>query len=116
MVMAVATGLGITGLVSIPAAITLILQFTTHQPKQDTYEDEDGKATTESVAAYSAKLPKTLIVLFAALTCSTGIATAVIATLPLGQDSLFLENWMSAGASVSTFNPVFVPFQNPNTD
>lgn len=101
MVVAVATGLGIIVLVSIPAVFTFILQLTTRQPKQDTYEDKDGKATPESVTAYSAKLPKTLIVLFAALTCGTGIATAVLATLNIGQDGLFLENWLSAGASVS---------------
>lgn len=101
MVVAVATGLGIILLVSIPAFLTLTLQLTTRQPKQETYEDKDGKATPESVTAYSAKLPKTLIALFAALTCSTGIATAVLATLHIGQDGLFLENWLSAGASVS---------------
>lgn len=101
MVVAVATGLGIILLVSIPAVFTFILQLTTRQPKQDAYEDKDGKATLESVAAYSAKLPKILIVLFAALTCSTGIATAVLATLHIGQDDLFLDNWLSAGASVS---------------
>lgn len=101
MVVAVATGLGIILLVSIPAVFTFILQLTTRQPKQDTYQDKDGKATPESVAAYSAKLPKTFIVFFAALTCTTGIATAVLATLHIGQDGLFLENWLSAGASVS---------------
>lgn len=101
MVVAVATGLGIILLVSIPAVFTFISQLTTRQPKQDAYEDKDGRATPESVAAYSAKLPKILIVLFAALTCSTGIATAVLATLHIGQDGLFLENWLSAGASVS---------------
>lgn len=98
---AVATGLGIIGLVSIPAVLTSTLHFTARrQPKQDTYEDEDGKATPDSVAAYSARLPKTLIVLFAALACSTGIATAVLATLPPGQDGLFLQVWLSAAASI----------------
>ena len=116
MVVAVATGLGIVGLVSIPAVFTFMLQLATRQQKQDTYEDEDGKATPESVAAYSAKLPRTLIVLFAALTCSTGIATAVLATLPLGQDGLFLENWLSAGASVSSLRSVYPSFRKLGTD
>ncbi|KAG8163353.1 hypothetical protein KVR01_006650 [Diaporthe batatas] len=100
MVVAVATGLGIIGLVSIPALFTLTLHLTARQPRQDTYEDEDGKATPESVAAYSARLPKTLILLFAALACSTGIATAVLATLPPGHDGLFLQDWLGAGASM----------------
>lgn len=106
MVVAVATGLGIILLVSIPAVFTFISQLTTRQPKQTSYEDEDGKATLASVTAYSAKLPKTLIVLFAALTCSTGVATAVLATLHIGRDGLFLENWLSAGASVSKMRPL----------
>lgn len=101
MVVAVATGLGIITLVSIPAVFTFILQLTTRQPKQDAYEDEDGKATPESVKAYSSKISKTLIVIFATLACSTAVATAVLATLHIGQDGLFLENWLSAGASVS---------------
>jgi hypothetical protein len=116
MVAAVATGLGIVGLVSIPAVFTVMLQLTTRQPRQDSYQDADGKATPESLAAYSAKLPKTLIVLFAALACSTGVATAVLTTLTIGQDTLFLENWLGAGASVSMPHTVNPPFQCPNTN
>lgn len=101
MVVAVATGLGIIALVSIPAVFTFTSQLTTRQPKEDAYEDEDGKATPESVKAYSSKLAKIFIVVFATLTCTTAIATAVLATLHIGQDGLFLENWLSAGASVS---------------
>ncbi|KAL1882253.1 hypothetical protein Daus18300_000739 [Diaporthe australafricana] len=100
MVVAVATGLGIIALVSIPAVFNFTLQLTTRQPKEDAYEDEDGKATPESVKAYSSKLAKTFIVVFAALACTTTIATAVLATLHVGQDGLFLENWLSAGASI----------------
>ena len=106
MIVAVATGLGIIGLVSLPAVTTFSSQLTTRDPKQDAYEDEDGKATPESVKAYSAKLPKSLIVLFAALGCATAIATAVLATLDIGKDGLFLENWLSAAASVSPPPPM----------
>ncbi|POS69520.1 hypothetical protein DHEL01_v212086 [Diaporthe helianthi] len=101
MLVAVATGLAVIGLLSIPAVFTSASRFATRQPRQDdSYEDEDGKATPESVAAYSARLPKTLIVLFAALACSTGIATAGLATLPPGPDRLSLQDWLSAGASI----------------
>lgn len=116
MVAAVATGLGIILLVSAPAIFTFTLQLTTRQPRQDTYEDRDGKATPESVTAYSAKLPKTLIVLFAALVCGTGTATAVLSTLHIGQDGLFLENWLSAGASVSKLRPLYLPICVPLYD
>lgn len=98
---AVAAGLGIIGLVSLPALTTFTLRLTTREPRQDSYEDEDGKATPESLKAYSSKLPKSLIVLFAALGSATAIATAVLATLDIGKDGLFLDNWLSAAASVS---------------
>lgn len=101
MTIASATGLGLVGLVSIPAIINLAIQLTTREPKQDTYEDEDGKATPESIKAYTAKLPKTLIAIFAVITSATSIVTAVLTTLHIGIDGLFLENWLSAGASVS---------------
>lgn len=99
MTIAVAACLAIVGLSSLPAISTFIVQLTTREPKQDTYEDEDGKATPESMTAYSAKVSKTFIVLFATLGCATAIATAILATLHIGKDGLFLENWLSAGAS-----------------
>lgn len=105
MIIAVATSVGLIGLASLPALSTFILQFTTREPKQDTYEDEDGKATPESLKAYSAKASKLFIVIFATLGCATAIATGVLTTLHIGNDGLFLENWLSAGASVS-WNPL----------
>lgn len=99
--LAVATGLAIIGLVSVPAVSSLALQLTTREPKQDTYEDEDGKATPESVKAYSAKWPKTFIVFFAILGSSTSVATAILTSLNTGNNGLFLDNWLSTSASVS---------------
>lgn len=95
-----AAGLALIGLVSVPAVSALVVQLTTREPRSDTYEDEDGKATPESIKAYSAKWPKAFIVLFALLASATSIATAISTTLHAGKDDLFLENWLSAGASV----------------
>lgn len=105
-----ATGLGLIGLLSIPAIISLVIQLTTREPKQDTYEDEDGKATPESIKAYSAKLPKALVVIFSVIAAATSIALAVLATLHIGNEGLFLENWLSAGASVSYRSKVVLFF------
>lgn len=98
---AVATGLAIVGLVSLPAVASLALQLTTREPKQDTYEDKDGKATSESVKAYTAKWPKAFVVLFALVSSGASIATSVLTSLQSGNSGLFLENWLSTGASVS---------------
>lgn len=101
LTIASATGLGVVGLVSTPAVVNLVLQLMTPEPRQDSYEDQDGKATPESFKAYSAKWPKSLIVLFSLITASTSLATAVLATLHVDNHDLFLENWLSVGASVS---------------
>ncbi|ROV89185.1 hypothetical protein VPNG_10207 [Cytospora leucostoma] len=105
-IVAVAIGLGIVGLVSLPAISTFILQLTRHEPKQDTYEDKDGKATPDSVKAYSAKVPKSLIVLFAALGFATATSMAVLASIHVERDGLFLENWLGAGASLLSHHPI----------
>lgn len=98
---AVATGLALIGLVSVPAVSTFLLQLASREPRSDTYEDADGKATPESIRAYSSKWPKTFIVLFALISSSTSVATAILTTLHIGQDGLLLQDWLTAGASVS---------------
>lgn len=98
---AVVAGLAIIGLASSPAGFYLARQLTTREPKQDSYEDEDGKATPESFKAYSAKWPKTLIVIFASLATGASIATAIVSTLSTGENDLFLEDWLGTGASVN---------------
>lgn len=98
---AVAAGLAAIGLISVPALSTFITQLTTREPKPETYEDKDGRATPESVEAYSAKWPKTFVVLFAFLATGSSIATAILTTIHTETVDLFLENWLSAAASVS---------------
>ncbi|KAF3764503.1 hypothetical protein M406DRAFT_81350 [Cryphonectria parasitica EP155] len=100
LTIACATGLAVIGLVSVPAISTFISQLTTRKLKQDGYEDKDGKATPESVKAYSAKWPKTLIVLFAFLASGTSIASAIWTTIYARKHGPLLENWLSAGALI----------------
>lgn len=101
---AVVAGLAIIGLASSPAGFHLARQLTKREPKQNSYEDEDGKATPESLKAYSAKWPKTLIVIFAALAAGAAIATAIVSTLATEKNDLLLEDWLGTGASVNMSN------------
>lgn len=71
---AVGTGIALIGLCSIPAVSDILRRFTRRAAKQDTYEDEDGKASPESIKAYSARLPKSLALLSAATGCAISIA------------------------------------------
>lgn len=97
---AVIAGLALIGLASSPAGFYLARQLTTREPKQDSYEDADGKATPESFKAYSAKWPKAFIVAFASLATGASIATAIVSTLSAAKSDLFLEDWLGTAASV----------------
>ncbi len=66
MLRAIAAGLAVVGLFSIPAFTSLVTQLSKRHPKEETYKDEDGKATAESVKAYSARWPKAFVLFFAA--------------------------------------------------
>ncbi|KAH8899307.1 P-loop containing nucleoside triphosphate hydrolase protein [Thozetella sp. PMI_491] len=98
MLIAAATGLAAVGLLSVSAFTGLAVQLRKRDPKQETYEDEDGKATAESVKAFSAKWSKTFVLLFAAVACGVSIAVAVISTQA---DESYLGNWLTAGASTA---------------
>lgn len=101
----VIAGLALIAAITIPAAFAYVRQLTKRELKTGSYEDKDGKASEESVKAYSAKWSKVFIVLFAAIANGTAIATAVLATLHVGDDGLFLEDWLTAAASVR-YQPV----------
>ena len=63
------------------------------------YEDADGKATEESMAAYSTAGPKIAMGVFAGLGFGVSIATAVLAVLDGGLEG-FEAGWVNAGAWV----------------
>ncbi|KAK0632070.1 hypothetical protein B0T14DRAFT_20538 [Immersiella caudata] len=60
------TGVAIVGLCSLPAVSSITTRLTRPEPKAEIYEDEDGRASPESMRAFSTKVPKALILLFAA--------------------------------------------------
>jgi ABC-type multidrug transport system fused ATPase/permease subunit len=94
----IGAGLTVIGLFTIPALASIGFQIAKREPKQDSYEDADGKSTPEAISAYSAKVPKAFILLLAGLGCSTSIAVAVLSVLAQTQDGLFIENWLTVGA------------------
>ncbi|GAB1310178.1 ATP-binding cassette transporter protein [Madurella fahalii] len=95
MLAVVGTGITLIGLCSIPAVSTIVARLTRRDAKQDTYEDADGKATLESMKAYSAKWPKFLVLLSAAAGCAISVAVLVVS--PRG-DKLQLMDVLDIGA------------------
>ena len=96
-----AAALGATGLITLPGLFASLAQARDRTPPDNFYEDADGKATPESMAAFSNKKPKACVLTFSILGLGLSIATTVLAILnPLG-DGLVLENWLTTATWVS---------------
>lgn len=103
LVKGVAASLALVGLGCIPAVAAIAKRFCKKEQKQDAiYEDGDGKSTPEAVKAYSAKVAKTLLLLFSAAGCGISIALAVLDTMVISMyGSRFREDWLTMAAWVS---------------
>jgi hypothetical protein len=98
MLKAIGTGIALIALCSAPAAGSIVTRLRKRDARQDTYEDGDGKATPESLKAYSAKLPKSLALASAAAGLAISIALLVISPHAKGRlliDSLSTGAWVS---------------------
>ena len=93
-----AAGLLLVLLLTFPSSIAIASHFReTKQKSTSIYEDKDGIASEESMAEYSAKIPKILLSLFAILGLSTAIALAILGTLNQDADRMSIENWLLVG-------------------
>ncbi|KAF4974138.1 hypothetical protein FZEAL_8903 [Fusarium zealandicum] len=92
------TGLAVVASATAPALVAIFTQLRNRSPKDNFYEDADGKSTPESVAAFSNRLPKCLILALSFAGLGTSIAISVLSSLDLASDVLRLENWLIAGA------------------
>ncbi|KAJ1327578.1 ATP-binding cassette subfamily C (CFTR/MRP) member 1 [Microdochium nivale] len=97
-----AAGLGVVGLLSIPAATSFLKQIRNRQTQDPDaiYEDADGKSTLEATRAFSTKWPKAFILFFSTTGLLASVAVALL-TLLSGKgagDGLFIENWICVGS------------------
>ncbi|KAK4658726.1 hypothetical protein QC762_104050 [Podospora pseudocomata] len=92
MLVTVATSLAFIGLCSLPAVSSVLLRSGRQDGDRDTYEDADGKATPESLKAFSTKLSKTCILIFANSGFAISLATALLFTHSSG---IQLQQWLS---------------------
>ncbi|KAK4100650.1 P-loop containing nucleoside triphosphate hydrolase protein [Parathielavia hyrcaniae] len=88
MLNAIVAGTALIALCSAPALSSTVTRLSKRDAKQDTYEDGDGKATPESVKAYSAKLPKSLALASAA--AGLAISIALLLVLPHTEGRLLM--------------------------
>ena len=94
-----AVGLGLVGISSVPALLRLYGRRKGSN-EEIQYVDEDGAATEESQKAFSAVIPRYLILASAVIGLLLSIAAAVLSTVrPSG--IFFLESWLLVGGWVS---------------
>ncbi|KAK4129639.1 P-loop containing nucleoside triphosphate hydrolase protein [Parathielavia appendiculata] len=96
MLNAIGAGTALIALCSAPALSSIVTRLSKRDAKQDTYEDGDGKATLESIKAYSAKLPKSLALTSAAAGLAMSIALLGVSPHTEGRlltDSLGTGAW-----------------------
>ncbi|KAH6990845.1 P-loop containing nucleoside triphosphate hydrolase protein [Ilyonectria sp. MPI-CAGE-AT-0026] len=91
-------GLVVVALSASPAILAILTQFRNRTPKDNFYEDGDGKATPESIAEFSNRKTKTAILLLSAVGAGTSIAISVLSTLQQSKYGLFWENWLITAA------------------
>ncbi|KAH6853494.1 P-loop containing nucleoside triphosphate hydrolase protein [Chaetomium sp. MPI-CAGE-AT-0009] len=90
------SGIALVGICSVPALGSTVNRLRRRDAKQDLYEDGDGKATPESVKAYSGKLPKSFAVVSAGAGLAISIALLIISPHADGRlliDSLNIGSW-----------------------
>ncbi|KAL2270974.1 hypothetical protein VTJ83DRAFT_345 [Remersonia thermophila] len=106
MLNAIGAGTAFIGLCSVPASSDFVTRLRKRDAKSDTYEDGDGKATPESVKAYSAGAPKSLILISAAAGLAVSICLLVIE--PLGRHGLWTDSLDTAAWGLLLFQAVAI--------
>ena len=96
-----AAGLAVVGAATLPGISAIVVQNRNRTPKDNFYEDIDGKSTPEAVAAFSQKIPKTAILLLSVVGFGLSVAISVLSTLNSGPHGLFVVNWLSTATWVS---------------
>ena len=94
-------GTALIFLLTSPSIIGIISHLRAPKSNSKIYEDKDGVATPESMAKYSAKIPKILLVVFVVLGFFTSIALAVLGTLG-SRTPMFLQDWLNTAQWVRT--------------
>lgn len=90
-----ATGLGLVSLASLPAWLAIWDQVKSRAPKDNFYEDTDGKATPESIAAFTNQPQKAVVLALSLVGLGTSTGVSVLSQLHSVRDrDLPLDNWL----------------------
>jgi hypothetical protein len=95
-----AGGLALVALLSAPSAFAVVRQIRKGAPRDNFYEDRDGKSTPEAVAKFSNNIPKIVVLLFSGIGLGTSIAVSVLTAID-ARRGLALESWLVTASWVS---------------
>jgi hypothetical protein len=96
-------GLTVTAVSTIPSVVVLAQRCVpskrkSYLPVADIYEDEDGTSTHDSVAAFSDRIPKTIIYISTTIGLFSSITLAILSSI--SQDAFLVESWLQLGSWV----------------
>ncbi|KAG5994869.1 hypothetical protein E4U43_003162 [Claviceps pusilla] len=108
-----AAGLAVTSLSTLPSLFAYLAQARDRTPRDNFYQDVDGKSTPETMAAFSNMKPKLCLLLFTMVGFGLSLAATTLSILhPLG-DGLALENWLSNGCwAAIVLQAIFIKMQH----
>jgi hypothetical protein len=94
----------LVALLTTPPSWTLWKQIRKKAPKDNFYEDRDGKSTPEAVAAFSNTKHKATVLLFSVIGAGTSIAVSVLTAIESEPEQV-LESWLVTASWVSYGGP-----------
>lgn len=97
-----AAGVAIAGLAGIPGLVSILAQIRSKTPKDNFYEDIDGKSTPESVAAFSNTRPKIAILVLSIIGFGLSLPVSILGVLHPVRHGLNLPNWLLTATWVSS--------------
>jgi hypothetical protein len=92
--------LTVVGLATAPGVFAIAHQARHGTPKDNFYEDRDGKSTPEAVAAFSNKKAKAAITILSVGSFATSLAVSILAL-----DWLYIPNYLLTAAFVCDHLP-----------
>ncbi|KAH7320049.1 P-loop containing nucleoside triphosphate hydrolase protein [Stachybotrys elegans] len=94
-----AAGLAVVGLASLPGLSAIASQIRNKTPKDNFYEDIDGKSTPEALAAFSNKASKAAILILSINGFALSIPTSILATIHSPSSTNFtIANWLATAS------------------
>lgn len=91
-------------LLTAPSVIAIHSHFRNKKTKPRLYEDKDGVASEQSMAAYSAKIPKIVLAIFTIAGFAIATSLAVLTTLNRNENTTFVQNWLNVAQWVMKYH------------